>query len=71
MDVWTRVKFALGGCTSVNKNVGAGSEEVDENIRMFDREWVAVIERIVRDRDAVVSNLVLIKERMREFVAEP
>jgi hypothetical protein len=38
---------------------------------MFNREWVAVIERIVPDRDTVVSNLILVKERMREFVAKP
>jgi hypothetical protein len=36
---------------------------------MFNREWVAVIKRIVPNRDTVVSNLILIKERMREFLA--
>jgi hypothetical protein len=35
------------------------------------REWVVVVERIVPNRDAVVLNLILVKERMREFVAKP
>jgi hypothetical protein len=38
---------------------------------MFNREWVAVIERIVSNRDTVASNLILVKERIREFVAKP
>ena len=64
MKMWTHIKFMLGRGMGVKKNNGASDIKWDGKFRMLNGKKDIMIERVVLSRDAVVSKLILVEERV-------
>ena len=58
------IKLMLGRCMSVKKDNGSSNVEWNHKFRMLDGKGDVMIEGVLLHRDVIVSELVLVEERM-------
>ena len=64
MKMLTRIKFMLGRGMCVKKNDGASDIKWNGKFRMLNGKRDIMIKRVVLNRDAIVSKLILVEERV-------